>query len=131
MKYSLVTSILVGAGLFLIGLFFSEQIVAIFNSENNLQLAKIAESGLRLYFGSFLFTGINFTAIYFLAAVQRSRSTLLLSLLRGLLLVIPVLLAMMNTFELTGIWLTMPIVELITVIVSVGILLRYRKHFLV
>lgn len=130
LKYSLITSMIVGVGLFLIGLFFSEQIVSMFNSENNVQLAAIAEPGLRLYFSSFLFTGINFTAIYFLAAVQRSRSTLSISLLRGLLLVVPVLLIMLNAFELTGIWLTMPIVEIITVIISISILLRYRKHFL-
>lgn len=131
LKYSLITSTIVGTALFLIGLFFSEQIVALFNSENNVQLAEIAESGLRLYFSSFLFTGINFTAIYFFAAVQRSRSTLIISLLRGLVLVVPVLLLMMNSLDLTGIWLTMPIVEVMTVIVSVAILIRYRRRFLI
>lgn len=130
LKYSLITSAAVGLAMFLIGWLFSEQIVSLFNSENNLQLAEIAVPGLRLYFSSFLFTGINFTVIYFMAAVQRSRATLIVSLLRGLLLVVPVLMIMMGNFGLTGIWLTMTIVEIITLVVSVGILFRYWKHYL-
>lgn len=130
LKYTLATSAVVGIAMFLIGWFFSEQIVDLFNSENNLQLAEIAEPGLRLYFSSFLFTGINFTVIYSMAAVQRSRATLIVSLLRGVLLVVPVLMLMMNNFGLTGIWLTMTIVEIITLIVSVAILFRYWKRYL-
>lgn len=130
LKYTIVTSTVIGIAIFLIGLFFSEQIVSLFNGDNSAELASIAIPGLRMYFSSFLFTGINFTVIYFMAAVQRSRSTLIISLLRGFILVIPVLIVMMHLAGVTGVWLTMSIVELLTLVVSVFLLLRYQKLYL-
>ncbi|HAJ70142.1 MAG TPA: MATE family efflux transporter [Alkalibacterium sp.] len=130
LKYTLITSTVVGAVIFASGLLFSEQIVSIFNGDNNSELADIAIPGLKIYFSSFLFTGINFSVIYFMAAVQRFRSTLIISLLRGFVLVIPVLVLMMSLAGVTGVWLTMPIVELLTLVVSAVLVKRYLKHYI-
>ncbi|MDN6290508.1 MAG: MATE family efflux transporter [Tetragenococcus koreensis] len=129
LKYTLITSGAVGSAIFVGGLLFSEQIVSIFNGDNNTELANIAVPGLKLYFSSFIFTGINFSVIYFMAAVQRFRSTLIVSMLRGFILVVPVLLVMMNIAGVTGVWLTMPIVELLTLGVSILLIKQYLKNF--
>lgn len=131
LKYTLLTSMFVGVVIFLIGLFFSEEIVAMFNGDNNKELASIAVPGLKVYFSSFLMTGINFTVIYFMAAVHRSRSTLTISLLRGLVLVLPILIVMIKVAGVTGVWMTMPLVEFFTLGISIWILIRYHKRFLV
>lgn len=130
LKYGVVTACLVGLVLFTIGFFFSQQIVNVFNSDNNLELAKIAEGGIRIYFSSFLFTGISFIVIYFMAAVQRPYSSLLISLLRGLVLIVPLLLLLVHVLGINGVWLAMPIVEIITAGSSILILYIYRKKFL-
>ncbi|WP_440896471.1 MATE family efflux transporter [Amphibacillus sp. Q70] len=125
LKYGVWTSFVLGLFFFLIGYVYSDFIVIAFNSEQNQILADIAEKGLVLYFISFLFTGINFILIYFMAAIGKARPSFIISLLRGLILIIPILLIMSKAIGLTGIWLTMPIVECMTFLIGVSILYRY------
>lgn len=130
LKYALITSASLGLFFFAIGLFFPHGIVSLFNNEQNQQLIELAVPGLRLYFASFLFTGINFAVTYFMSAVERARPSLIISLLRGLLLIVPVLFIMTNFFGVTGVWLTMLVVELLTLAASLFILYTYNKYFL-
>lgn len=130
LKYALGTAVAFGVLIFAIGLLFPENIVSLFNNEQNQQLAELAVPGLLFYFSSFLFTGVNFAVIYFMSAVGRLRASLIISLLRGILLIVPVLLFMSNWLGVTGVWLTMTVVEVLTVAVSVYILYTYQKGYL-
>ena len=130
LHYALITAISFGFFVFALGLFFPDVIVSLFNNQQNQQLVELAVPGLRLYFASFLFTGINFTVTYFMSAVERTRPSLIISLLRGLLLIVPVLFIMTHLFGVTGVWLTMLVVELITLAASLFILYTYNKYFL-
>jgi putative MATE family efflux protein len=130
LKYALGTAIAFGILIFAIGFLFPETIVSLFNNEQNQQLVELAVPGLVFYFSSFLFTGVNFAVIYFMSAVGRSRSSLIISLLRGLLLIVPVLFLLANWLGVTGVWLTMTVVEVLTFIVSVYILYTYQKAYL-
>ena len=127
LKYGLITASITGAIFFLCGLLFSPAIVGIFNGDNNEIMAAIAESGVRIYFASFLFTGINFILIFFTASIGKSRLSLIISLLRGLVLIIPILYVMKNVMGVTGVWITMPIVELLTLLVGVFVLFYLMK----
>src|SRR5699024_551274 len=81
---------LINGGLFVaIGLFLPDLIVAIFNVDGNIELAKLATPGVRLYFTSFLFTGVNFTMIFYLAAINEGKKSMVISALRGLVFVYP------------------------------------------
>lgn len=130
LKYGLILSTAFGLFFFVIGFVFSESIVSLFNNEQNPQLAQLAETGLRLYVLSFLIAGVNFTTIYFMAAVEKARPSLIVALLRGLLLILPVLLVMAHLMQITGVWLTMLVVESITMLFSVIILKSYYKRYL-
>lgn len=130
LKYGLLTSLIFGIVFFGLGLIFTEQIVALFNSEQDPVLAELAHNGIILYFISFLFTGVNFTVIYFMSAVEKARPSFAISLLRGLILIFPVLFVMANSIGLTGVWLTMPVVEILTMLVAIPIIVRYTRHFL-
>lgn len=130
LKYALITTIGMGLLFFAIGLIFPDMIVNIFNSEQNQDLEAIAVTGIRLYFSSFLFTGINFAVSYFMSAIGKARPSLTISLLRGLLLIVPVLFIMTALFNVNGVWLTMLVVELLTLAVSIYVLYSYNKQFL-
>lgn len=130
LKYSLLTSIIFGVVFFALGFTFTEEIVALFNSEQNPVLADLAHRGIVLYFISFLFTGVNFTVIYFMSAVEKGRPSFVISLLRGLVLIFPVLFVLANSMRLTGVWLTMLIVEILTMLIAIPIIVRYTRHFL-
>jgi len=51
---------------------------------------------------------------------------MLISVLRGLVLIIPTLYIMMNALGVTGVWVTMPIVEVLTLLLVVLIFIFYR-----
>lgn len=122
LKMALITGVAISFIVSLIGIFMPNALVAIFNSEQNVQLAEIANQGIPLYFASFLLTGVNFVVIYFLAAINQARASLRLSALRGIILIIPILLVMSMWFGLVGIWLTLLIVEALTCLLAVYLL---------
>jgi len=130
LTYALTTYLVLGIFFFLVGLLFSDQIVSLFNGENNEQLAALASPGIKMYFSSFLFTGLNFAAIYFMSAVEKARPALIISFLRGVILIVPVLLIMAGLFSLNGVWLTMTVVEVLTLVVSMVILRFYNRKYL-
>ena len=130
LKYALTFSVILGGLIFMIGFLFPETIISLFNSDQNQQLTQLAVPGLVWYFSSFLFIGINFVVIYFMSAVGRSRSSLIISLLRGMLLIVPILFPLSNWLGVTGVWMTMTIVEILTLIVSLYILYIYNKQYL-
>ncbi|MGP6139018.1 MULTISPECIES: MATE family efflux transporter [unclassified Jeotgalibaca] len=114
LKLGLLTSFLIGLFFVILGFLVPDIIVRIFNGENNLQLTQLAIPAVRLYFLSFLFTGINFTITFYLAAMNQGKKSMVVSALRGLVLVYPVVMIMSKAIGINGIWLAMTIVELLT-----------------
>lgn len=102
---------------------FREGIIALFNSEGNQELASIASRGILLYFTAFPFAGINIVAVSIFNSVTKARAAFLLSLLRGMLLIIPLSFLLAGAFGLTGVWLAFPVTEVLTVLIAVALLL--------
>ncbi|HHK2099232.1 MATE family efflux transporter [Enterococcus faecalis] len=113
-KLSFITYLVAGFLFFLISQVFTGQIIEVFNSEGNDQLAQIARTAIRLYAISFLFTGLNFMGIYYFSAVRKPKMALMISSLRGFFLIVPVLFILVKLLGLTGVWLAMPVVEFVT-----------------
>ncbi len=103
---SLVTVGMAAAVYLLAAVWCTGPIVAAFNRQGDSQLAAMAEEGLRLYFLSFFFQGVNIVAATGFSAMEQGRRGFLISLLRGLVLVVPCAFLMAGLLGLTGIWLT-------------------------
>lgn len=116
--------------LFLYGIFIgnADGIIRAFNSENNLELHRLAKEGMRIYFSSFLFAGINITIISYFSAKAKPRPSFIVSLLRGILLIPPVLLFLAGAMGITGVWITIPLVELLTLLISLTLLYMERRN---
>lgn len=95
-------------------------IVAAFNSQGDAQLAAMAEEGLRIYFVSFFFQGINIVAATGFSAMEQGRRGFMVSLLRGLVLVVPCAVLMAKLLGLTGIWLTPAVVEVLVLVLTLA-----------
>ena len=93
---------------------FSDQVIAVFNSEHNTALIPLAREGLRLYFVGFFFAGINIVMTAYLSAVELPKQGMFLSLLRGAILLVPLVLILPQFLEMTGIWFSFPLCELLT-----------------
>lgn len=120
---------LVFALLFLVVIFaWAPEITDLFNAENNVQLAKIANQGLRLYFLSYPFTAINFVVIFFMSAIEKAKASFVPSTLRGVILIPPFLWLLTYLFELQGVWLTMLGVDFASFLVSIYVIYTFESE---
>ena len=114
---------------FLYLLFFCavEPIASVFNSEGNEKLQIIAVTGMKLYFTSIPFTGLNIILSAFFTSTEKALPAQGISLSRGLFLILPAAFLLAQLWGMTGIWLSCPATELI--VSFVGILVLSKKTF--
>ena len=127
MVYGFTTALFLGILFYGIGLVYADTIIQWFNSENDIVLSAITKKGIVLYFISFLFMGLNIVSIAFFSAVAKPKQSFILSLLRGLILIVPLLIILSSLFDLTGVWLTLPFTEGLTLLLTIYFILRYFK----
>lgn len=114
-----------GVAIYALGFLFAPRIMEVFNSENDPVMSRLGIEGIRVYFGAFVFMGMNITMGAFFAAVSMAKSAIRISLLRGVLLMVPMILLMPRWMGMLGVWLVVPLVELITFIFVLG----YLRYF--
>ncbi|MTI56256.1 MATE family efflux transporter [Geosporobacter ferrireducens] len=118
LKYSLIISLVLSATIYFVILAFSNNIVSVFNGENNETLATIAGVGLKIYFTGYIFAGINIVIISFLSAASNTVNAMAISILRSSVILIPTTLIMSFFFEIYGIWASFMVTELSVTILT-------------
>ena len=103
-------------------------IPAVFNSENNLKLQEIAEYGLRLYFTGIPAAGLNIILSIFFTSTEQAVPAHIISLLRGLVLIIPIAFFMSGLWGMTGVWLAFPATELVCALTGAAICKRFYSQ---
>ncbi|MCO7159865.1 MATE family efflux transporter [Agathobaculum butyriciproducens] len=127
LHWTVTTSLVISALMYVLVFVFASPITAVFNSEHDPALAACAVPGLRIYFAGFLAACINIiAAAYFSAAGQASRG-FIISLVRSIIAIPPVLFALSALLGVTGVWLTFPAVEALACVLSLLFILRSPK----
>ena len=98
-----------------------EGLLAIFNDSGDRQLSETALSGMQLYFLFLPFMGVNSVFSVFFASDEKPVPSQLISLLRGILLVVPLACLFYAFRSMNGIWLTVPIAEMLTTAAAAAI----------
>ncbi|MBO5281916.1 MAG: MATE family efflux transporter [Lachnospiraceae bacterium] len=129
LRYAMTTILAVSCAVYLIIFVFAEPITAVFNSENNIELQRIAVSGLKLYFLSAAFMGYNTILATFFTSIEKAFPAHVLSVLRGLILIIPMAFFLSALWGMTGVWLTCPITEFLVAMLGFGIYLTQRGRY--
>lgn len=125
MRYLIVTVLTLSVAIYALFIFCDTPVVAAFNSAQDAALQSIAEDGLRLYFLAIPFAGCNIALSFFFTSIGRALPAHCISLLRGLVLIVPMAFALSALFALTGIWLTFPVTELLVTVC--GVVLYWRS----
>lgn len=128
LKYALITMLSVSIIVYLLIFVFAEPITAVFNSENNLELQQISVTGLKLYFMSIPFVGYNIILATFFTSIEKALPAHILSVLRGLVLIIPMAFLLSALWKMTGIWLAYPITEFLTALLGFVIYKNNNKQ---
>ena len=86
----------------------------------------LALQAVKLYAFAFLGMSINAYLSNYFQAILKPYHSLTISLLRGLVLNLSFVYILPIFLGVTGIWITIPLVELITLIVGISLLLRTK-----
>lgn len=101
LKYALKTMLVISCGIYLLFLFSASPIVSMFNSKQNLQLQRIAVTGLKLYFTAIPFAGFNIIISSYFASIEKALPAQIISLSRGFLIIIPMAFFLSFLLEMT------------------------------
>lgn len=127
MKYAQITGLIFSALLCFCTLVFPDAIASVFNGEQNQQLQQIAVQGLQLYFLGTPFMGICVILSTWFAAMHKPIPAHVLSLLRGLILVVPFSYLFAIWWNLTGAWLAVPAAEAMTAAIGLVLYLLFIR----
>lgn len=127
LQYALI-SVLILSGIIYFGIYIqADAITSVFNSENNPDLQKMAVWGLKLYFTSTLFVGCNAVISVFFTSTEKPVPAQIISMARGLVLIVPMAFALSAMWGMTGVWLAFPVTEM-AVLAAVGIVYLLRRN---
>ncbi len=118
-KYAFVTSILIALIIYMCILFYSDGIIRLFNSENNIIIAQIAEVGLKIYFVGIFFVGVNIVTAMFFSTTENARAAFVVTITRGLVIIVPLVIVFSKILNMTGVWLAFVFTELIVTMLAI------------
>lgn len=126
MKYGFVTAISIAVFVYVVSWIFAEAIVVVFNKDDNLRLSQIAVKGLRIYFTTFAFSGINILCATYFSAVDNPKNAFVISILRGFIVIVPAAFILSGFFGINGVWVAMPVTELMVLLIAGNMMKKAR-----
>lgn len=113
---------------FLFSFFAGESIARIF-AENNENVFEITKAGFTIFSFSFLFSGCNIFASALFTALSNGKTSAAISFLRTFGFITIFLLVLPKFLQVTGVWLAIPIAELLTLMLTIYLIFRNRKYY--
>ncbi len=116
-RLSIYVSLIIGLVMLLFSVLRPDMIIKLFNDEKN--LIDLASHAMRLFFLGILFTGINMIYAAYFQAVEKSKSSIIIQMLRGFVFVALALLILPELMGQNGLWISVPVAEFLTFIVTI------------
>ena len=127
LKYAIVIAMIISLVIYIVVNVNASFIISLFNRDDNLALYDISKMGLRLYFIGFFFFGLNSVLSTYFNAIEKVRFAFLITLIRGLILIVPIAIVLSRILGVNGVWMAFPIAELITLMIVFIVLLTKKK----
>lgn len=107
---------------------FGDFVVAIFAPKGS-DVYALASRGFRIFSFCFLLTGANLFASALFTALSNGKISALISFLRTFIFVSGSILILPYFLGVTGIWIAVPLAEVLAFILSFSLVLAYRKEY--
>lgn len=105
---------------------FPVQIIRIFNRDDA-KLISIASKGITISVIMFSFVGFQCVCANYFEAVGKAKQSMFLSLLRQVVVLIPLIYIMPHFFKLTGVWMAGPMADFSSFAITLVFILREMK----
>lgn len=125
-RLSLKTAFACGFLFFLLTALFGDQIVSLFIDPVNPAFILAAE-GLPLFAFGFMFFAVNMVSIGYFQSVERARCATVVTLMRGGLFMAACFFGLPLIMGVKGIWLAVPLAEILTLLLILSIYLKKRR----
>ena len=100
-------------------------IVSMFNSDK--ELVSISVDGIKKYLSMMPIIGVSMIGSNYFQAIGKAKHAMVLSLLRQVILLVPMMLILPSMLGLNGVWFAQPIADVISFIVTVILLVKEVK----
>lgn len=111
---------------FIIVQFFPTRIISLFNSDP--ELMAITVRGIRIYLFMLTFVSVSIIGSNFFQSIGKPRLAIILSLLRQLILLLPLIFILPRFIGLDGVWLAQPISDILAILITLICLVREFKN---
>lgn len=118
-RHSVCVSMIFGGIMTLVFILFAPEIITIFLEPEN-EAFVLAAEGLPLYSLGFVFVAYNVSAIGYYQSVEKAGFATLLMMLRGIILLVPAFLMLPEAIGKYGLWIAVPLAELITFLIGMA-----------
>lgn len=122
-KQSFITIFFSAITIVLVSLIFTTGLIHIFSDDP--AVISIAVAGFKLFSMTFILCGFNIFISGYFTAIGDGGLSALISFCRSLIFVIVFLITLPKIFDLSGVWLTNPMAEIVTFVIAIPL---YIKH---
>ena len=126
LKISIKLGIIIGVIFYLSVFLFGEYFIELFSGEDE-KLTSLAFDAIRVYGLSYIFLGMNYLSSGYLTALQKPRTSLMISMSYNLIFVIVGLTAFSHFFSTPGIWWAVPFANIVTIFISLYFVKQTNK----
>lgn len=127
LRLTIICATIVMTAGFLVAMIFPELMIKIFTSDS--QLIELSSKGARLVFLAFPIVGFQIVTSNFFQSLGMAKKAIFLSLSRQLLFLAPCLIILPRFIGVKGVWLSLPISDIISTIVTIFMLRTLLKQF--
>ena len=127
LKYGVIINTCIATFGWLMVELFPVQIISMFNSTDT-KLIEIGSKGLSIFLVMIFIVGSQTVFVNFFQSIGRAKISMLLSLLRQVVLLIPLILILPHFFGLKGVWIAGPISDVVSTIVTLIFVVREMKN---
>lgn len=127
-KLSIIFITICSVGAYAFSLLLAAPVVGLF-SEPNSTVYNLAIHGMDLFGISFLFMGFNIFASGLFTSFSNGLISALLSFLRTFVFIILAIMILPEFLDVNGIWLSIPLAEVIALFVSLVFMIKYKKVY--
>ena len=93
----------------------------------NDMIRAMVQSGMVIFMVSFFFSGINAITSFYFTSIGKALESAVISLSRGLVVLLICIFVLPAYFGMTGVWLAAPVTEIITILISGALVYRFER----
>lgn len=127
LKLSIISAVSISTTGFIIIELFPQAIINFFNKEN-VELFTIGSSGIRIYLSMLPIVGFQIVASNYFEAVNMAKKSIVLSLSRQVIILIPLIIILPKFLQLTGIWIAGASSDLIASLLTMYFIFNEMKR---